>query len=330
MLLAGLIALTALAAAVLLAISLAPASAETPAERCKRETTAYNNAWKNSWAASHPGKKPSDAPKPPVPSKCGSNNDGPPPTITPTTSAPPEETVGPTTSAPESNSDGPSMNAPTERRELEHPDSGQKPIGNPSDTDLSSTTAEPGISSSRAEKSDPLKDAVSNNDHYVSGAYEQNCNDSSGGARLVMGEYESAFSFNRKGYCVLDISDQVVPDRDGLKGGCQVTSPSQGCTAGFSETVTTSWTGGVGFTKIVQASLSYTIQESRMVTSSCTFQPGAPAGTRHDVYPMVRKRTWLVWDAKNKRQPGEWDGVTTVVSKEPTGQVLCQSNGVSK
>ncbi|WP_336793173.1 hypothetical protein [Gordonia malaquae] len=129
-LLAGLIALTALAAAVLLAISPAPASAETPAERCKRETTAYNNAWKNSWAASHPGKKPSDAPKPPVPYKCGGNNDGPPPTVQPTTTAPEESTKTevPETTAP---SDGPrpALNAPTTRREIEHPGLGQRPIG---------------------------------------------------------------------------------------------------------------------------------------------------------------------------------------------------------
>ncbi|WP_341268376.1 hypothetical protein [Gordonia malaquae] len=129
-LLAGLIALTALAAAVLLAISLAPASAETPAERCKRETTAYNNAWKNSWAASHPGKKPSDAPKPPVPYKCGSNNDGPPPTVQPTSTAPdaPAETAAPNTKAP-NDSAGPSMNQPTERRDIQHPEKEQRPLG---------------------------------------------------------------------------------------------------------------------------------------------------------------------------------------------------------
>ncbi len=118
-LLAGLIALTALAAAVLLAISLAPASAETPAERCKRETTAYNNAWKNSWAASHPGKKPSDAPRPPVPYKCGGNNQ-PPPSISPTTTTPngkkgSEERTP--EGAPNSPHEGPSSAAPTSRRD---------------------------------------------------------------------------------------------------------------------------------------------------------------------------------------------------------------------
>ncbi len=126
-LLAGLIALTALAAAVLIAISLAPASAETPAERCKRETTAYNNAWKNSWVATHPGKKPSDAPKPPVPYKCGSN-DGPPPTVQPTTTAPeaPSDTTAAPTATPDSS--GPAVNAPTTRRDIQHPDSDQPSI----------------------------------------------------------------------------------------------------------------------------------------------------------------------------------------------------------
>jgi len=154
-LLAGLIALTALAAAVLLAISLAPASAETPAERCKRETTAYNNAWKNSWAASHPGKKPSDAPKPPVPYKCGGNNNGgPPPTVAPTTTPDtPAETTAPTTKAPDDSS-GPAMNAPTaptERREIEHPGAGQKPIGTPSIRSHQRPSAAP--SSTKAETS---------------------------------------------------------------------------------------------------------------------------------------------------------------------------------
>jgi hypothetical protein len=132
-LLAGLIALTALAAAVLLAISLAPASAETPAERCKRETTAYNNAWKNSWAASHPGKKPSDAPKPPVPYKCGGNNDGPPPTVQPTTTSPevPSGTTAAPTAAPDNS--GPAISAPTTRRDIQHPGTGQPPIGSDGD-----------------------------------------------------------------------------------------------------------------------------------------------------------------------------------------------------
>ncbi|WP_336793710.1 hypothetical protein [Gordonia malaquae] len=134
-LLAGLITLTALAAAVLLAISLAPASAETPAERCKRETTAYNNAWKNSWAASHPGEKPSDAPRPPVPYKCGSNNDGPPPTVQPTTTTPeaPTGTTAPESTVP-SDSSGPDLNNPTDRRDIQHPGVGQPTIGSGSDT----------------------------------------------------------------------------------------------------------------------------------------------------------------------------------------------------
>ncbi len=155
---AGLIALTALAAAVLLAISLAPASAETPAERCKRETTAYNNAWKNSWAASHPGKKPSDAPKPPVPYKCGSNNDGPPPTLSPSTpenKSPEDDSASTQTpEVPSTDGGGPNMNAPTERRELEHPQRGQAPIGKP----YSSSTPDPRRPVG-ARQSGPTKDA---------------------------------------------------------------------------------------------------------------------------------------------------------------------------
>ncbi|SEB29217.1 hypothetical protein SAMN04488550_0104 [Gordonia malaquae] len=142
-LLAGLVALTAIAAAIVLAISLAPASAETPAERCKRETTAYNNAWKNSWAASHPGKKPSDAPKPPVPYKCGGNNDGPPPTVQPTTTAPeaPSETVEPTPDTPRDGA-GPNLNAPTERRDDEvGVGPGQRAIGADSRTPRPGRTA---------------------------------------------------------------------------------------------------------------------------------------------------------------------------------------------
>ncbi|WP_341266986.1 hypothetical protein [Gordonia malaquae] len=132
-LLAGLIALTALAAAVLLAVSLAPASAETPAERCKRETTAYNNAWKNSWAASHPGKKPSDAPKPPVPYKCGGNNQAP-PSIPPTTTTP-NDKKGSEETAPEESTnsphEGPSSAAPTSRRDNQNgTDPGQPTVKN--------------------------------------------------------------------------------------------------------------------------------------------------------------------------------------------------------
>jgi hypothetical protein len=131
-LLSALVGLLTMIVTLALASSLAPASAETPAERCKRETTAYNNAWKNSWAASHPGKKPSDAPKPPVPYKCGGKNDGPPPTVQPTTTAPdaPSEDVEPSTETPREGSSGPEMNAPTKRRDLEHPERDQPTVGN--------------------------------------------------------------------------------------------------------------------------------------------------------------------------------------------------------
>ncbi|WOC11977.1 hypothetical protein MP11Mi_10580 [Gordonia sp. MP11Mi] len=111
-------ALAAMIMVLALAASLAPsASAETPAERCRRETSAYNSAWDAI------GKKP------PVPYKCGGNNE-PPPTLSPITpEEAPDETVEPSQEAPkEEDSGGPSMNPPTERRELEHPDSGQKPI----------------------------------------------------------------------------------------------------------------------------------------------------------------------------------------------------------
>lgn len=104
--------------ALTLALTPSPASAETPAERCKRETAAYNNAWKAI------GKKP------PVPYKCGGNNQ-PPPTLSPTepTTEAPDAPSESTTSNPKGNSDGPTLNAPTERRELEHPSSGQPTVG---------------------------------------------------------------------------------------------------------------------------------------------------------------------------------------------------------
>lgn len=101
-----------------LTLTLTPslASAETPAQRCKRETTAYNNAWKAI------GKKP------PVPYKCGGNNQ-PPPTLPPATSEDrPDTTSGPTTSAPKTGGNGPSMDAPTERRDIQHPGTNQAPI----------------------------------------------------------------------------------------------------------------------------------------------------------------------------------------------------------
>lgn len=84
-------------------------------------------------AALVPGKKPSDAPPPPVPYKCGGKNDGPPPTIQPTTTTPeaPGETTEPTTTTTPGDSSGPNLNAPTNRREIEHPGSGQKPISSP-------------------------------------------------------------------------------------------------------------------------------------------------------------------------------------------------------
>ncbi len=115
----ALVVLLAMIAVLVLAISLAPAaSAETLAERCQRETAAYNAAWKAI------GKKP------PAPYKCGGSNT-PPPTLSP--SEPPTETPekpgGPTTQAPESKSDGPNLNAPTERREIEHSETDQAPIG---------------------------------------------------------------------------------------------------------------------------------------------------------------------------------------------------------
>ncbi|MFC0316188.1 hypothetical protein ACFQNE_12250 [Gordonia phosphorivorans] len=129
-----------IATAILLVVSLAPATAETPAERCKRETAAYNNAWKNTWAQANPGKSPSDAPKPPVPYKCGGGNEDP-PTLSPSTPEDkPDKTVEPTKAAPDSDDSGeaPSMNAPTQRRELEHPDQGQPTVqqGNPQPQNL--------------------------------------------------------------------------------------------------------------------------------------------------------------------------------------------------
>jgi len=123
------LAFFAMTAVVGLLIGVGVANAETPAERCKRETAAYNNAWKNTWAQANPGKSPSDAPKPPVPYKCGGSDGGAPPTLTPTTSSP-----APTLSEPAkpseapTGSDGPSLNGPTERRDIEHPDTGQPTI----------------------------------------------------------------------------------------------------------------------------------------------------------------------------------------------------------
>lgn len=107
-LLAGLVALTALAAAVLLAISLAPASAETPAQRCKRETTAYNNAWKAI------GKKP------PVPYKCGGNNNTPPPPPPLTQSTKPKPPSATTESTEPADDSGPSGSTPTVRKDNEN------------------------------------------------------------------------------------------------------------------------------------------------------------------------------------------------------------------
>ena len=114
----------------------APASAETPAERCQRETTAYNNAWKAMGR------------KPPVPYKCGGNNDAP-PTLAPTTTPDeaPDETAEPTTVAPESSGSGPNINTPTERRELEHPGTGQAPIGGGATSSAPAPRSSPSASS---------------------------------------------------------------------------------------------------------------------------------------------------------------------------------------
>ncbi len=95
-----------------------PANAETPAERCKRETAAYNNAWKNTWAQANPGKKPSQAPPPPVPYKCGRNDQAPPEIATPErpgTSTP--DVVEPEDPTVDSRREGPALNPPTERSE---------------------------------------------------------------------------------------------------------------------------------------------------------------------------------------------------------------------
>ena len=106
------------------------ASAETPAERCKRETTAYNTAWKNTWVQANPGKKPSQAPPPPVPYKCGGGNSGPAPTQPPpSTSEEPVPHDEPTTSQPPTADDsGPNLNPPTDRRDIEHPGPDQHPV----------------------------------------------------------------------------------------------------------------------------------------------------------------------------------------------------------
>ncbi|VFA89608.1 Uncharacterised protein [Gordonia paraffinivorans] len=126
------LAVVTIGASIGLVAGIGVADAETPAERCKRETAAYNDAWKNTWAAANPGKKPSDAPKPPVPYKCGGGQDGGvPPTLSPGADTPETKTPekdaepstsdskgsgGPTSSAP-TVAGGPRSTAPTSRRD---------------------------------------------------------------------------------------------------------------------------------------------------------------------------------------------------------------------
>ena len=297
-LIAGLIALTALAAAMVLAISLAPASAETPAERCKRETSAYNNAWKNSWAASHPGKKPSDAPPPPVPYKCGGNNDGPPPTVQPTTTTPDasRETVEPSTETP-SDGTGPNMNAPTERRDLEHPDSGQRTIGGrttpstsartdspvptaPSTTDLPAqaseapTTAPYSRSSTSDDRSDPFKKNVS----------DEGNNDTSDSACVRIWGTETRIGSNCHHYREEDrkVSTRDYIDFNDIAGTCTYDENSAPC--GLSHTATRGVT--VGFTggfeaEFVKAELSMSVEESISVQVTCgpPLKPETSKGT---------------------------------------------------
>ncbi len=110
----------AIAISMLTAFALLPseATAETPAERCKRETAAYNTAWSTAWMRTHPGARPSDAPPPPVPYRCGQN--GEPPTLSPGTSTPPSSTAPPSTSEtakPNGDRTGPSAQPSTERDE---------------------------------------------------------------------------------------------------------------------------------------------------------------------------------------------------------------------
>lgn len=121
-----LLSLLAITASGALLLGIGIANAETPAQRCKRETTEYNNAWKNTWAQTNPGKDASKAPPPPVPYKCGSNSGTAPSLPSTTSSRPaPESSAAPTTAGPDANATEPSMNQPTERREIEHPQSGQ-------------------------------------------------------------------------------------------------------------------------------------------------------------------------------------------------------------
>lgn len=143
----------ALAASLSMTIGLGVASAETPAERCKRETTTYNNAWRSTWTQANPGKSPSDAPPPPVPYRCGGGNNEPPPMLSPPEPTPEttKETARPKTSAPPSATPGPNMNAPTERREIEHPGTGQKPVDKPP---IGSATVRPSLPLTRSQVPD--------------------------------------------------------------------------------------------------------------------------------------------------------------------------------
>lgn len=114
---AALVAALAIASAIALTASIAPVNAETPAQRCKRETTAYNNAWKHTWAQANPGKELSDAPKPPIPYRCGGGT-GPAPTLPPSSSDSPS---APTTSSPPTDTpserSGPTLTPPTSRHD---------------------------------------------------------------------------------------------------------------------------------------------------------------------------------------------------------------------
>nr|WP_156524222.1 hypothetical protein [Gordonia sp. LAM0048] len=304
-------------------ITVPTASAETPAERCARETAAYNSAWAQSWAASN-GKPASQAPPPPVPYTCV--DPGPPTSST----TPPSSVTAPTipteTNTPDTGGPNVGAHAPTDI-----PEAGQTPIvptprasvpsegarlpGQPGDVDQPTS----------APEVPRLRDAPSLRHPASSGYYQSNCEQA--GAKLVEGAYEGAFSTVREGSCVLEIDGGVKPDRSGKSAGCTVTSPTQGCTASISDTVTTTWSGNVGLSKTVTASAGYSVAEGQIVNSGCTFQPGAPAGTVHRAYPMVRNRLFLVWDASWSRKPGQWDGVEQVTAREPTGEVYCETNG---